>query len=384
MKIINYKATTESSGPGHSMSNFETNQTSLTVSISADSRKNNTKKNKKELITYYKEKLNSIVTFCGIGGSSIGIQKAGLDVILAIDNCKSVEEIYKLNFDKPEKESTFHLHTICDESGKYILQNFPQIKKGEIALMQCSPVCWLFSKANANKVDRNASMETFKSTIKNIDDLQPLTFVIENVDSLFNKNCRLYWLDLKQRLDQLNYEYEACILNAADFKGGNTTRKRAFIIGVRKDLVELGFKPCIPTPNLECKSENSLKKVLGSHYTFYTAGDFDKKKVSADKPCCTLTSHSTNFRLYDDKFKMCKPTVLEIKKVSALDCLFKFPLNNKGEESYTRVIKGCGNMVNPIVMKAVCDELLDNVLLPFFELRENKNNKNKQYETENK
>ncbi|MET3953099.1 DNA cytosine methyltransferase [Arthrobacter sp. UYEF36] len=125
----------------------------------------------------------------------------------------------------------------------------PKWRPGDVDVVVGGPPCQGFSGLNRNKVraDRNKLWQEF---IRVVTALQPMLFVIENVDRFVRS---VEFLDLQERIgngDLTNYrlvdapgareidtEEERArrfVLNAADY-GARQARRRAIVIGIRTD-----------------------------------------------------------------------------------------------------------------------------------------------------
>lgn len=113
-------------------------------------------------------KIDVIDLFSGVGGMSLGFEKAGFNVIAAYDNWDKAIEVYKKNFS--------HLAYVKD------LSNFDEIHELESAdIIIGGPPCQDFSSAGKrNEYGPNADLTVKYANI--ISKAQPKFFVMENVE----------------------------------------------------------------------------------------------------------------------------------------------------------------------------------------------------------
>lgn len=149
-------------------------------------------------------KFYGIDFFCGIGGTTKGLQKAGIEVIKGIDNDSNCEETYNKNC----KPSKFLLKDIDELETKEVLDGFVR-KKEDVLIFSASAPCQPFSRQNPCSVlDDRANL--IHALANFIDDIVPDVIFIENVlgivkaanGSILNNFLKFL------KSDGLNYEYE--------------------------------------------------------------------------------------------------------------------------------------------------------------------------------
>ncbi|MBR2967114.1 MAG: DNA (cytosine-5-)-methyltransferase [Clostridia bacterium] len=77
-----------------------------------------------------------------------------------------------------------------------------------------------------------------------VDEIQPKVFIYENVRNMINHDYGRTWNVIRKVFDKLDYDIKFDVLNASDY-GIPQTRRRLFVVGIRKDLkhAELQFPP---------------------------------------------------------------------------------------------------------------------------------------------
>lgn len=151
--------------------------------------------------------------FCGAGGASLGLHRAGYavtgydawGVAVATHNANGI---------------TAHQHDLSDAAGDDVLE--------PCDLLWASPPCQPFSAAGdgAGEFD---GRDGFPWTLRIIATLQPSVVIVENVKGLtFDKHSE-YFGSVLSSLTALGYEWQWRVLNSADF-GVPQTRERCFII----------------------------------------------------------------------------------------------------------------------------------------------------------
>ncbi|MEW5857042.1 MAG: DNA (cytosine-5-)-methyltransferase [Cyanobacteriota bacterium] len=175
----------------------------------------------------------AVELFAGVGGFSLGVKEAGMDVALAIEKDEQTLATYSQNFPKTS--------TLCADvqelTGLEIrrqleLSHRQQGKQwdGKIALVFGGPPCQGISRIGKQDVDdpRNQLIAHF---CRLVEELQPTAFVLENVpDLLLSKYAGLIEPSLRQ-LQQAGYNTWTWTLNAKDY-GVPQGRKRVFVGGI--------------------------------------------------------------------------------------------------------------------------------------------------------
>jgi len=183
------------------------------------------------------KKLVAIDLFAGIGGLSLGLRAAGVEVAASVEMDDSCHEMYNRNF-----PTTRFIHQdirlldplqLRDELGT------------DIDVIVGGPPCQGFSLIGLRdpEDDRSKLIFEFRRFVKT---LQPKYFVMENVPGMLSAAGGQWVAELIQQLDSDGYNVaEPKILCASEF-GAPQERNRVFIIGTRKDLPVRASAP-VPT-----------------------------------------------------------------------------------------------------------------------------------------
>lgn len=107
--------------------------------------------------------------------------------------------------------------------------------RGQVDLFVGGSPCQSFSS-----VGFEAGLDDTRGTLfyefgRLIDEIQPKVFIYENVRNMLNHDKGKTWEVIKSVFDKLNYDIEFSVLNASDY-GIPQTRRRLFVVGIRKDL----------------------------------------------------------------------------------------------------------------------------------------------------
>lgn len=159
------------------------------------------------------KKIDVIDLFSGVGGMSLGFEKAGFNVIAAYDNWDKAIKVYKKNFS----------HSAYVED----LSNFDEIYKLESAdIIIGGPPCQDFSSAGKrNEYGVNADLTVKYANI--ISKALPKFFVMENVDRIEKSQA---FSIAENILKESNYGITKIVLDASKTNVPQK-RKRFFMIG---------------------------------------------------------------------------------------------------------------------------------------------------------
>lgn len=154
--------------------------------------------------------------FCGCGGMTLGLEKAGFDVVAGFDNWKPAIDVYVANFKHPAIQLDLSdIKSSVFEISKYS----PDIIVG-------GPPCQDFSTAGHQDESRGRAILSvcFSEIICSI---KPRFFIMENVAAI--RNTKSFQLSMKN-FRETGYGLTMKILDAS-YCGVPQIRKRMFVIG---------------------------------------------------------------------------------------------------------------------------------------------------------
>ncbi len=281
-----------------------------------------------------------ISTFAGGGGSSLGYKLAGYEELLAIDFDQNAMKTFQLNF----PDVAIWQRDITSVTGQEIL-GFCGIKQGDLDVLDGSPPCQGFSLSGRRVVsdERNSLYMAYLRLIK---ELQPKVFIMENVSGMVQGIMKGMFLEITRSLLETGYTVKCKKMNAA-LHGVPQARERLIWIGNRSDLRKV---PTYPEP---LNSILSVQDVL-PHLQAFTAGQFDRKIISVDNPCCTITK-SPSMRVYENGIER-EPTLDELKKLCSYPDDFQF-VGSK-HQAWQRM----GNSVPPKLMERIARHVRKEIL----------------------
>ena len=186
--------------------------------------------------------------FCGCGGFSMGLNEAGLDVMLGIDVWDKAIESYSINLKHDG---------LCKDLTTFTPEECSTHFQHSVDVIVGGPPCQSFSIAGKrDKNDPRGSL--FMEYVKYLDYFQPKAFLFENVMGILSMktNSGENVIDIIMGLLSKNYTCILSAMYASDYEVPQN-RKRVIIMGIRKDL---GIQPSFPP--VVSKERIPVSKVL--------------------------------------------------------------------------------------------------------------------------
>ena len=204
----------------------------------------------------YSRRPVAVDLFAGAGGFSLGIEQAGFDVAVAVEQDPVHGAVYAFNFPHTKvlctDIATLSGQEIKEALGEWTSNNRQQSHwSSSIDLVFGGPPCQGFSmigKGDPNDARNNLVFE-FCRLVK---ELQPRYFVMENVPGLVSKKHCSVLKELISRFKAAGYEITepVQVLNAANF-GVPQQRRRVFVLGAQVGAVGLTY----PEPERRSQSQ---------------------------------------------------------------------------------------------------------------------------------
>lgn len=170
----------------------------------------------------------AIELFAGAGGLSIGLQKAGFELILANEIQADFVKTLRLN----------HPETKIVQADIHSLDFYKEIhdlgyRTGDIDLLSGGPPCQGFSTVGS-KNERDPRNSLFYEYIRAIKEVRPKYAIFENVSGFKRLYSGKAYSTLVEEFAALGYEMTGALLDASDF-GLPQKRIRTIIVAWRTD-----------------------------------------------------------------------------------------------------------------------------------------------------
>lgn len=205
-----------------------------------------------------KTDLTAIDLFCGCGGISVGLNKAGLRIVAGAD----IESHYLNSFSHNFPNAL----SIKDDLSKLHPSDFLNkvgLKKGSLTFLSGGPPCQGFSK-NVPKKNRYLSDPNnllIKTFLDYCEFIKPIMILMENVAEMKNGFKQAYTEEILDRLKEEGYTVTHSVLNSADY-GVPQRRRRAFFMANR-----FGVEFKIPEPTHFPPDPQQILFASNSHVT---------------------------------------------------------------------------------------------------------------------
>ena len=167
-------------------------------------------------------KLNFIDLFSGCGGMSHGLEKAGLNCILGVDQNKDAVNTFKLNHPNA-KTITGDIRSVTNE------EFLASVKDNQVDVVVGGPPCQGFSTAGKGLVDdpRNFLLLEYVRVVRLF---KPKFFILENVPAMLSLKNKALIEQIYSMFRFMGYTLDSKILPAENY-GVPQKRRRAFIVG---------------------------------------------------------------------------------------------------------------------------------------------------------
>lgn len=166
--------------------------------------------------------------FCGAGGLSLGFKNAGMEIYGGIDFNKDAMDTHSINFNSKFE----YCGDISEVTNEQIKEQFVGVVDGIIG----GPPCQGFSSANRwQKDEDDPRNRLFLEFLRFVEIINPKFFVIENVPQILTRDKGYAKNHILEITTKLGYNVSVDVLKASDY-GVPQIRRRAFFVGIRKDL----------------------------------------------------------------------------------------------------------------------------------------------------
>ena len=197
--------------------------------------------------------------FCGIGGFHQALKKFNTKCVLASDNDKKCQEIYKINYNIDVQNDVKKINPNDIEDFDIICGGFP---------------CQTFSNAGKKKTFSDERGLLFDEIIRIAKVKKPKFMFLENVKHILKVGDGKVIKYIKERLDENNYILQ--LFNMSPHKYGiPQQRERIYFVCVRKDIYN-GLDIELPISNKKIIFNNFLDKKKDIDKKYYIKGDILK------------------------------------------------------------------------------------------------------------
>lgn len=199
--------------------------------------------------------------FCGCGGLSLGFEKAGYDIALAIDLWNDAVNTYNHNHENSVAVCK-DIHELDNE-----MLTKMRLEKNIVGVIG-GPPCQGYSTVGTRDVN-DPRNHLYLEYCRVVEQLQPKFFVIENVKGLLTLNKGMFKDDIVNRFSKLGYNVTYKLLNASDY-GVPQSRQRVFFIGLKDDVFEFPEEKEFKVSSSDAISDLPSLDNLDNHQEIYS------------------------------------------------------------------------------------------------------------------
>jgi len=186
----------------------------------------------------YRDPPIGVSLFSGVGGFDIGMENAGFDVRVMVEQDEQACEVMKQNM--PDFFCDHTRPEILNEDIKEVsteeILDAAGVGKGGVTAVFGGPPCQGFSQANPDRSPDDERNELYQEMVRVVREAQPVYFVMENVKGLASMADGEVIKNVCKQFQQCGYNVTWDVLDAADY-GVPQHRERVFIIGKRVDVM---------------------------------------------------------------------------------------------------------------------------------------------------
>ena len=295
--------------------------------------------------------------FAGAGGLDLGFERAGFDLVWAVDNWPDAVATYRLNFASP-----------------IVLADIREVSSGEIpdadVVIGGFP-CQGFSIANIQRSVDDSRNLLYREFVRVVRDKRPRAFVAENVKGILSLGGGAVFDKVVADFSSLGYSVNHALLNAADY-GVPQRRERVFIVGVRDAVAWVPPSPSHERrrdqPNLglglppwvsigaalrDVPDPDSHHDLENHEYTIYKLrfnGYLGHRRIDPDLPSPTITARGDDrggVVIHHHPSNTRRLTAREVALIQS------FPSSYRFFGTKTSVYRQVANAVPPLLAEAV-------------------------------
>ncbi|MGH7771427.1 MAG: DNA cytosine methyltransferase [Candidatus Binatia bacterium] len=189
-------------------------------------------------------RLTAVDLFCGAGGLTLGLKRAGFDVVAAVEVDPEIAKTYKANHPK----TRLLIKDIRYVTGQEILASAGL--KGTDLVAGCPP-CQGFSSLTSKYKKKDPRNGLLLEMARVIEEVQPRMVMLENVPGLADRGKRIL-NSFVLKLKSLGYRVTKDVLQLADY--GVPQSRRRFVL-----LAGKGFEIPLPKPTHSRKGDEKKK-----------------------------------------------------------------------------------------------------------------------------
>lgn len=272
--------------------------------------------------------MTCIDLFCGCGGLSLGMERAGFRTLAAIDADPKAVAVYRQNFPKVPCVLERDLINFGPEKLAAL------IKPQSVDVIAGGPPCQGFSTVrkrdganHGHRLVEDPRRKLYQPFLKYVEFFRPKVFVMENVLGIKSAAGGEYFMRVQSEARALGYRVHGQVITASDY-GVPQKRQRQFIFGTRLDLLEFFHEGYIPATH---KNRNvTLGEAIGDLPVLRAGGGAEEMNYDMERRRAQVKKYGRHF-LYK---------VLEVQKARRLTAHFARPHLQRDLRDFKRLREG--------------------------------------------
>ncbi|MDN6294695.1 MAG: DNA cytosine methyltransferase [Lactococcus lactis] len=299
------------------------------------------------------KKLKFIDLFAGIGGTRLAFEDENTECLFSSEWDKFAVQTYEANFGNTPEGDITEIDAQDIPSHDILLGGFP-----------CQP----FSSIGKREGFKDVTQGTlFFDILRVLEEHKPSMFLLENVPGILTIDGGKSMQTIMGALDELGYEVQYRLLNAANF-GLPQRRRRVYFVGFLKEL-NVDFE--YPKPTVTKDNYTPIGSILEGDVPGYTISKHlqenylfkhdDGKPQIVDKNSTevgnTLVATYHKIQRLTGTFVKGGETGLRLLTRNECKALQGFPKNFELPVSRTQAYRQLGNAVPVTVVKAIADNM---------------------------
>ncbi len=262
--------------------------------------------------------IECIDLFCGAGGLSLGLQRAGIKIRTAVDIDVKCGETYRGRF----PNVSFLQKSIQEVRGSELLK---KIRNPDRVILAGGPPCQLFSRLNKKPADMTDEVLAYTKLIREVN---PAFVVFENVPAIARRSGA--WNCVLDTLDLAGYSVDFSVVNSANF-GLAQNRKRMILVAGRIPVeIPKPKLPKIVTVRDAIEHLPDLSEDIPNHRSLILS-DGNRKRIQGLKQGQYSRTRGTSFADSYARMEWDKPSpTITTKCISFSNGRFGHPEYNRG------------------------------------------------------
>jgi DNA (cytosine-5)-methyltransferase 1 len=231
--------------------------------------------------------------FCGCGGFSLGMRRAGFLPLAAIDFNPEAVQVFKKNF----ADVPLALERDLTKFGPEKLEALLEGKTVDVVVG--GPPCQGFSTVrqrdganNGPRMVEDGRRHLYEEFLRYVGHFKPKVFVMENVLGIRSADGGKYFRSVQREAREIGYRVHSKIEKAYEL-GVPQKRQRQLIIGTRLDLPDYFYGDLKPAPR--AMEHPSLGDAIGDLPTIRAGGGEDEREYDLERRKAYLKQYSGDY-----------------------------------------------------------------------------------------